>query len=128
MNLGLRHLALHVINLEQTVAFYVEHFGMQVIWQPDADNYYLTSGKDSDGNDLDNLALHRAKPGMEFAKGQHLDHLGFFLQSHAEIDQWYQRFLQAEVEIAKEVKTHRDGARSFYVRDPDGNVIQIIAM
>jgi catechol 2,3-dioxygenase-like lactoylglutathione lyase family enzyme len=30
------------------------------------------------------------------------------------------------VDIVKPPKTHRDGARSFYCRDPDGNVVQFI--
>jgi catechol 2,3-dioxygenase-like lactoylglutathione lyase family enzyme len=28
--------------------------------------------------------------------------------------------------LAAEPKTHRDGARSFYFRDPDGLLIQLI--
>jgi predicted enzyme related to lactoylglutathione lyase len=30
------------------------------------------------------------------------------------------------VAILKEPKSHRDGARSFYCRDPDGNTVQLI--
>jgi catechol 2,3-dioxygenase-like lactoylglutathione lyase family enzyme len=30
------------------------------------------------------------------------------------------------VKIAGPLKAHRDGARSFYVRDPDGVLVQII--
>ena len=30
------------------------------------------------------------------------------------------------VKIVKEIKTHRDGARSFYLEDPDGIVIQVL--
>ena len=50
---GLRHVALYVEDLEKCVTFYTEVFGMDVEWQPDADNVFLTSGND-------NLALHRA--------------------------------------------------------------------
>ena len=30
------------------------------------------------------------------------------------------------VEIVHELKHHRDGSVSFYIRDPDGNVIQAL--
>jgi len=114
---GLRHVALNVLELEQTEYFYVELLGMQVEWRPDEDNVYLTSGND-------NLALHRVadKP----SGSQHLDHIGFILGEVDNVDLWYDFLLQHEIEIFKEPWTHRDGARSFYCRDPDGNVVQMI--
>jgi len=30
------------------------------------------------------------------------------------------------VEIVHELKHHRDGSVSFYIRDPDGNIIQAL--
>lgn len=47
---------------------------MQIEWQPDGDNYYLTSGND-------NLALHKASPAFKADQGQYLDHIGFILQT-----------------------------------------------
>lgn len=116
---GLRHLALNVIKLEECVYFYTQRLGMQVEWQPDDNNVYLTSGND-------NLALHRAKEGFSPGIDQRLDHLGFILESEADVDAWYE-FLQSNgVEIKAKPKTHRDGARSFYCADPDGNIVQMI--
>jgi catechol 2,3-dioxygenase-like lactoylglutathione lyase family enzyme len=43
-----------------------------------------------------------------------------------DVDQWA-AFLESHgVTIAARPKTHRDGARSCYVEDPDGNHVQII--
>ena len=43
-----------------------------------------------------------------------------------EVDRWA-AFLESEgVAIGARPRTHRDGARSCYFRDPDGNSIQII--
>ena len=114
---GMRHVALNVTNLPATEYFYVELLGMQVEWRPDPDNVYLTSGND-------NLALHVVdeKP----AGPQHLDHIGFIIGKIVEVDLWYEFLLEHEIEIFKPPETHRDGARSFYCRDPDGNVVQII--
>ena len=91
--------------------------GMAVEWRPDPDNVYLTSGND-------NLALHRAS---EVATGpQKLDHIGFILSRPEDVDQWHSFLVTHDVPISKAPKTHRDGARSFYCADPDGNSVQII--
>jgi catechol 2,3-dioxygenase-like lactoylglutathione lyase family enzyme len=116
---GLRHVALWVRDLEACERFYVGLLGMQVEWRPDPDNVYLTGG-------TDNLALHRAA--ADFAPGahQHLDHIGFILRAPDDADAWHAYLKANGVAIVKEPKTHRDGARSFYCRDPDGNVVQFI--
>ena len=113
---GMRHLALKVHALEATERFYTELLGMAVEWRPDADNVYLTSGKD-------NLALHRAPapPGQGT-----LDHLGFFVNNKAQIDAWHAYLESQGVKILTAPTDHRDGARSFYCEDPAGNRVQLI--
>lgn len=116
---GLRHVALFIKNFAASVHFYTEVLGMKVVWQPDEDNYYLSSGND-------NLALHRAPADFNPAEHQHLDHIGFFLTKREDVDQWHDYFLANNVLVKKEPKDHRDGTRSCYVADPDGNVVQMI--
>jgi len=116
--LGMRHVALFVENLEDCVQFYVDLLGMQVEWQPDADNYYLTSGSD-------NLALHRSRS-KAAESGQRLDHIGFVIRSAAELDEWHAHLAANGIRILQPPKTHRDGARSFYLVDPASNLVQII--
>lgn len=114
---SLRHLALNVQKLEACERFYVDLLGMTVEWRPDLDNVYLTGGRD-------NLALHRTA--VPRSGQQSLDHIGFVLGTIEAVDQWY-NFLQGqEVRIAAAPRTHRDGARSFYIQDPDGNTVQMI--
>ena len=113
---GLRHVALAVANLESCEQFYVGLLGYRVEWRPDGDNVYLTSG-------ADNLALHRVD---NAARGGALDHVGIVLRRAGDVDAWH-RFLAAhDVAIEAPPKTHRDGARSFYCRDPAGNRVQMI--
>jgi catechol 2,3-dioxygenase-like lactoylglutathione lyase family enzyme len=116
---GLRHVALFVTNLEACIHFYTELLGMKIEWQPDPDNVYLTSGND-------NLALHRATEKPAPREQQKLDHMGFIINEIEEVDVWHEYLASHNVQISKEPKTHRDGARSFYCADPDGNNVQII--
>ncbi len=116
---GLRHVALYVNELAACEHFYVDLLGMKIVWRPDDDNLYLSSGSD-------NLALHRAPSGARFAAQQRLDHIGFFLATREEVDVWYAYLRIQQVEIKAPPKDHRDGARSFYCCDPDGNVVQMI--
>jgi catechol 2,3-dioxygenase-like lactoylglutathione lyase family enzyme len=113
----MRHVALNAEEFEACEAFYVDLMGMQVEWRPDPDNVYLTSGND-------NLALHRAS---DTATGpQRLDHIGFILDRPEQVDEWHVFLKQHAIPMRTIPKTHRDGARSFYCEDPDGNVVQMI--
>jgi len=114
---GLRHLALNARNLDAMKRFYVELLGFEVEWEPDPDNVYLSSG-------VDNLALHRAPPGGP--AGGALDHFGLIVSGADDVDRWAAFLENRGVTLDARPKTHRDGARSCYVSDPDGNKIQII--
>jgi len=119
-HLGLRHLALNVRRMAEMKAFYVDVLGFQVEWEPDPGNVYLTSGRD-------NLALHQAvgeAPGRGLPGA--LDHLGLIVASPDLVDGWAAFLESQEVRLDMRPKTHRDGARSCYFRDPDGNCVQII--
>ena len=113
--LGLRHLALRVKDPQASKRFYCDSFGMAVVWEPDPDNVYLSSGSD-------NLALHRAAPDGPGA----LDHLGFIVDTREEVDLLAQRLAERGVQVAAAPRDHRDGSRSFYCLDPDGLSIQVL--
>ena len=112
-------MALNVRDLEACERFYTGLLGMRVEWRPDADNVYLTGGKD-------NLALHRAVSAIDPGAAQRLDHIGFMLNEIADVDAWFAFLKSKGVTMVKEPRTHRDGARSFYCQDPAGNVVQLI--
>jgi len=124
---GLRHLALRVTNMARSRAFYEQVLGMKVVWEPDPDNVYFSSG-------TDNLALHQISSGEIEAyrppKAQLLDHLGVILESPHAVDRMFESVEPAIGRlggaIAKPPRQHRDGSYSFYFSDPDGNVIQAL--
>ncbi|MDG2308156.1 MAG: VOC family protein [Candidatus Binatia bacterium] len=116
-SLGMRHLALRVCNLDRALWFYCDMLGFSVVWQPDPENVYLSSGCDS-------LALHRADAVSR--DGGPLDHLGILVGSAPEVGEAEAALEQAGVTILQGTKTHRDDSVSCYVADPDGNSVQIL--
>jgi catechol 2,3-dioxygenase-like lactoylglutathione lyase family enzyme len=113
---GLRHLALGVQRLDAMKQFYIDVLGFTIEWEPDADNVYLSSG-------VDNLALHKAPASQT---GGALDHLGLIVRSADDVDAWAAFLESRGVTLDVKPRTHRDGARSCYFKDPDGNSVQII--
>ena len=111
----MRHVALRVRDPQASKRFYADCFGMKVVWEPDSDNVYLSSGPD-------NLALHRAEVDGAGA----LDHMGFIVDTKEEVDRLAERFRARGVTLAAEPRDHRDGSRSFYCLDPDGLRIQVL--
>ena len=120
--LGLRHVALRVRDIHRSVSFYRDILNMKIEWQPDPKNVYLTSGSD-------NLALHEVdspipEPASPHATG--LDHFGFLVSRPEAVDEWARVLESRGVKLVQQPKTHRDGARSIYFCDPDGNLIQLL--
>ena len=117
--LGLRHVALSVLDVQKSVDFYCSVLGMKVEWAPDPDNIYLTSG-------MDNLAIHKLPEGQNPGLIQNLHHIGFVVAHPEDVDTLAAHVQAHSIELVHPVKTHRDGARSFYFKDPDGILIQLL--
>ncbi len=115
--LGIRHIALFVKELDVAIDFYTRIMGMEIEWQPDADNVYMTNGGDV-------FALHRVD--YTPAAHQRLDHIGFVLDRIEAVDEWYDYFVEAGVRITEAPKTHRDGSRGFYCLDSVGHLLELI--
>ena len=100
--------------------FYQNILGMKIVWEPDPQNVYLSSG-------CDNIALHEAAPDFEAnSAGQILDHLGFIVETIERVKELEQEFWRQGVRIVNPFKIHRDGSASFYCADPEGTIIQLI--
>jgi catechol 2,3-dioxygenase-like lactoylglutathione lyase family enzyme len=117
---GLRHVALKVRDIRRAKDFYRQCFGMEVVWEPDPQNVYLSSG-------CDNLALHASPQGTDASTdGSALDHIGFVIDSVERVRELEEDFRRRGVKIVHSFKIHRDGSASFYCVDPDGIVIQML--
>jgi catechol 2,3-dioxygenase-like lactoylglutathione lyase family enzyme len=115
--IGIRHIALFIKDLDLAIDFYTRVMGMNVEWQPDPDNIYLT-------NNGDIFALHRCE--YDAQPFQRLDHIGFVLKTHADVDAWYAYLVENKIKITESPKTHRDGSHGFYCLDPVGHLLEII--
>ena len=116
----MRHIALKVRDVARSKSFYQEILGMGVVWEPDPDNVYLSSG-------CDNLAIHGVPANFPAsAEEKQLDHIGFLVESIERVKELEQEFLAKGVRIVHPFKAHRDGSASFYCADPDGIVIQML--
>lgn len=117
---GMRHIALKVRDIGCSKAFYRDILGMEVVWEPDPQNVYLSSG-------CDNLALHELARETESSPArQQLDHIGFVVENIERVKELEGEFRARGVKIVHPFKTHRDGSASFYCADPDGIVIQML--
>jgi catechol 2,3-dioxygenase-like lactoylglutathione lyase family enzyme len=117
---GMRHVALKVTDVARSKKFYQEILGMDVVWEPDPQNVYLSSG-------CDNVAIHQVSEGLlNAAEERQLDHLGFVVESAARVEQLESEFRAQGITIVHPFKIHRDGSASFYCADPDGIVIQLL--
>jgi catechol 2,3-dioxygenase-like lactoylglutathione lyase family enzyme len=115
---GIRHVALLVRDLATMEAFYRDMLGYKEEWRPSERELYMTRGQD-------NLALH-AGADVGDVRESRLDHIGLLMACAEDVDTWAVWLENKGVVLDTRPRTHRDGARSFYVRDPEGNRIQFI--
>src|SRR5688500_20312416 len=110
---GMRHIALKVRDIALSRHFYQNILGMDVVWEPDPQNVYLSSG-------CDNIALHQVLPGSaSIAAEQHLDHFGFVVESIERGKELEQQFRTARIKIVHPFNIHSDRSASFYCSHPE---------
>jgi len=104
--------------MAKMASFYRDVLGYVEEWRPSEAELYMTRGSD-------NLALHAASGPAEGAESK-LDHFGLLMARAEDVDAWAVWLEGRGVRLDTRPRTHRDGARSFYARDPEGNRIQFI--
>ena len=108
----LGHVAIRVHDVDRAKNFYLG-LGMKLIWD-DPDWCYLEAGPEHDG-----LAL--LGPGYKAAG----PHFAFHFTDKGEIEQFHAQLRATGAQVGS-LHDHRDGTASFYLRDPDGNLLEML--
>ncbi len=108
----LGHLAIRVKDMERAKTFYL-NLGMELVWQDD-DWCYLEAGPGRDG-----LAL--LGPGYTAAG----PHFAFHFTKRSEVEDFHEKLQSCGIQVG-EIHDHRDGTASFYLKDPEGNWLEML--
>ena len=119
------HLSLRVSDLDASEKFYTEILGMRPVWRSEGEIAFLECGND----DLALIQIPKEEVQafrQRAQSSQSLHHFGFRVRSKDGVDQLAKEMKARGVVIDDGPRDHRDGSRSFYFRDPDGNYVQIL--
>ena len=108
----LGHIAVRVKDMERAKSFYLD-LGMSLVWE-DQDWCYLEAGPGRDG-----LAL--LGPGYKAAG----PHFAFHFDRRSEVNDIHLRLKNEGYKVGP-IHDHRDGTSSFYLRDPEGNWLEML--
>ena len=106
------HIALRVENLERAKSFYLS-LGMSLIWD-DKDWCYLEAGKGKDGLALLAPSYKAAGP-----------HFAFHFEEKEEVFNIQNTLKESGMKVGP-VHEHRDGTASFYMKDTEGNWLEML--
>ena len=126
---GLAEIVLWVRDMERALHFYRDLFELEVISPPELPNKFLKVGEGADGVPEMIVLIPHPDKSSEFPREKPkrvLHHLAFRVEAPA-YDKLRERFEAAGVEVRGGVHPVLKDVRTFYVDDPDGNEVEIIA-
>lgn len=116
---GLTHIHIAVRDLERSLKFYRDVFGMEVrFWDGPSMVFLNTPGSQ------DTITLRQAEPDEQIGIGGGVGHFGFRLTDKQHLDQAIQEVVAGGGTL-NEKGEHGPGQRFAYVSDPDGYVIEL---
>lgn len=116
---GIRHIHLLVSDLERSLRFYDEAFGMKEKFRDGDDLVFLNTP-----GTHDSLALHRADAEGRVGESGGYEHFGITVLDRGALDEAIAVIVAAGGELVEQGE-HAPGVPYAYVRDPDGYVIEI---
>ncbi len=128
---GLAEIVLWASDIEVTLAFYRDHLGLELISAPQMPNKFLRVSQPEGGIPEMIVLVPHPYPDDYFPthkkkEQRTLHHLAFRVEGSA-YEQLENRFIEAGVEVRHGQHPVLKNVRTFYVDDPDGNELEIIA-
>jgi catechol-2,3-dioxygenase len=116
---GLTHVAMAVQDVETTLRFYTQGFGMEVMYHEKKMIQLTTPGCH------DILVFEEKDEGRNLAgKSAGIAHIGFRLKQPADVEEIYTRIVEAGSEIIDKGE-FVPGSPYIFFKDPDGYVIEV---
>ena len=125
---GLQHVALTVADIERSTTWYSALFGADpVLVEDEEGGRFHHTVFALDGGMLFGLHTHQGRESKDTFDEHRtgLDHVGFSVGSHAELEQWAQKLTELGIAHDGIKKAHYGSAISF--RDPDGIALEFFA-
>lgn len=127
---GLAEIVLWVADMEVALEFYRDRFGLELISPPNLPNKFLRVTGAGAIPEMIVLIPHPRPedyfPAHRDKEKRVLHHLAFRVSQRA-YDELETAFIEAGIEVRHGVHPVLKGVRTFYVDDPDGNEVEIIA-
>ena len=119
------HTMVRVLDLDRSIAFYREAFGLEVADRFDFDGFTLAYLRNAQADFEVELTLNKGRT-EPYALGDGYGHVAFCVD---DLDAEHRRITDAGFEPNPIKEFHRDGAlmaRFFFVQDPDGYKIEVL--
>jgi catechol 2,3-dioxygenase-like lactoylglutathione lyase family enzyme len=126
---GLAEIVLWVHDMDPALHFYRDLFGLEVISPPELPNKFLRAGEGEDGvPEMIVLIPHPdSSAGFPREKAKRVLHHLAFRVEEAGYDALKDRLEAEGLEVRSGIHPVLKGVRTFYVDDPDGNEVEVIA-
>jgi catechol 2,3-dioxygenase-like lactoylglutathione lyase family enzyme len=127
---GLAEIVLWTHDMERSLAFYRDLFGLQLISKPEVPARFLSTGEVSGGvPGMIVLSPHPDGAGGVFpaAKRERVLHHLAFKVSADRYEELRDRCAAAGLEVRGGIHPVLPGVSTFYVDDPEGNEVEVIA-
>ncbi len=108
----LGHVAVRVKDVARAKSFYI-NLGMKLVWD-DPEWCYLETEPNSDGLALLGPNYKAAGP-----------HFAFHFSNKSDVEKARSELMESGVHVGS-LHEHRDGTSSFYLRDPEGNWLEML--
>jgi glyoxylase I family protein len=125
--LGLHHVTMICTDLQRTTDFYRDLLGLALVREtvndddPDARHFWFGDGHGTAGTLLSFMEYPQMEPGKVGVGSVH--HVALAVASADELDAWRDYLRSRSVDCTDVFD--RGGLRSIYLRDPDGNIVEI---